>query len=543
MSLFHHSSSPPIPLYRSEQVYALEQTWFAAGHDSFGLMQQAAWQMAYWLHYRLPLGRLCNAPIAQTASIWVGQGNNGGDGWLLACYLQQLGWQVKVIDVAQIDEADSTAASDGVKAKAIALAAGIQIQVFSAEMTLPDTQVMVDALFGIGLHRQPEGRWAQAISAFNRQAQLSKVVTVAVDVPSGLVASTGQVFADTAVRADVTLCLVARKIGLHIKDGSDYAGIVVDLPLIPLPNEITATAQIISSPETLIKRSHNSHKGSFGHVLLVGGGYVAGYQGMGGATILSAQAAFAVGAGKVTVACAKEFHGALLAAAPNAMCIDSSVEIGLAAAISRADVVAIGMGLGRDEQAFDLFCQSLSMTMQHSKSLLIDADGLYHLATLADSKPSLFVQWLAYAQQCQRDDSQRAVYLTPHTAEMARLLGIDSDAVEADRLAAIQQAATEYGGDWLLKGAGSLVYEQQQLWVCAVGNAGMATAGMGDVLSGVAAGLLAQSSLSSSSKSLRQAVLLHGMAGDRLAQQAGVWGLQAQHMPAAISGVMAGLTL
>ena len=183
---------------------------------------------------------------------------------------------------------------------------------------------------------------------------------------------------------------------------------------------------------------------------------------------------------------------------------------------------------------------------------MIDADGLYHLATLQAEQHKLVIQLKAYS-------SEHQVCLTPHSGEAARLLNKEVNEVEEDRLATIKKCANIYGGDWVLKGAGSLVLEQKaeerQIYVCGVGNAGMASAGMGDVLSGVIAGLLAQKDLTEEARSLHQAVLLHGLAGDCLAGQAenleslshthncrslliGQRGLQAQDMPVAIRHIM-----
>ena len=579
----------PIALYSSEQVYAMEQAWFAEGHDSFGLMKQAAWQMAQHIEqlyaqkhlkaYALADNKVYRRHIyQQRASIWVGKGNNGGDGWLIAYYLQQAGWQVQVITVGYATDdlkADSqlavsnkadkkNAVSDAKQAQQIALSAKVHCQRFEdnnvSQSEIRGTEwqadIYIDALFGIGLNRAPEGIYQRAINAFNKITQLNDALAIAIDIPSGLVASTGQVFHHIAIRADVTLCLIARKFGLHTKDGVDYSGSVIDIPLIPT-QVVNSAATLVTVAHALNTRRQNSYKGSYGHVLVIGGNRIDGSQGMGGAAILSASSVMATGAGKITVACHDAFHGALLTSLPDAMTIDLHDKEGVRKLIKEASVVTIGMGLGRDKKAQALFIHYVQAAITEKKPLVIDADGLYHLASLQmenrehPHKHELIAQLREHSIDHQ-------VCLTPHSGEAARLLDKEISIVENDRLATIKQCAKTYGGNWVLKGAGSLVLEQRilkqrgsqaRIYVCGVGNAGMATAGMGDVLSGVIAGLLAQQDLEDEARCLHQAVLLHALAGDILVNSIdyhqnhgslliGQRGLQAQDMPAAIRHVM-----
>lgn len=591
-------NTKPIALYTSQQVYAMEQEWFAHGYESFGLMQQAAWQMTQHIiniydqkQSCISNGVACRHDDRQPrVSIWVGSGNNGGDGWLIAHYLQQAGWQVQVITVGiesiesshVFTDMDSAMISDAIKAQRMAVAAHCSYQRFEdsefvvshqenstmqanilvAKVLIAD--VYVDALFGIGLDRAPTGIYKQAIHTFNQVAKSSNVLSsnalvIAVDIPSGLVASTGQVFEQVAIQADVTLCLITRKFGLHTKDGMDYAGEVLDIPLIPY-TQIKPAAMLLNRTHGLSVRRKNSYKGSYGHVLMIGGNRIDGSQGMGGAAILASASAMATGAGKITVACYQAFHGALLTSLPDAMTIDLHNQKGVKNLIKEASVMAIGMGFGRDETAKALFIDYMQAAMTEGKSIVIDADGLYHLASLQADKHSVVGQLREYS-------TEHHVCLTPHSGEAARLLDTNVAEVEVDRLAAIKQCADIYGGNWVLKGAGSLILEQvleqvleqplgeERVYVCGVGNAGMATAGMGDVLAGVTAGLLAQQDLADDQRSLRQAVLIHGLAGDILVHQQscpsnknsrlfiGERGLQAQDMPAAIRHIMHLMTI
>ncbi|MGP4734803.1 MULTISPECIES: NAD(P)H-hydrate dehydratase [unclassified Psychrobacter] len=591
-------NTKPIALYSSKQIYAMEQAWFAEGYNSFGLMKQAAWQMTQQIEQIYERKTVSASHSTNTnvyhrsayphrASIWVGKGNNGGDGWLIAHYLQQAGWQVEVITVGFskddfiIDDQsvtsknsnngyrDSSNITDATKALQIALASNCHYQRFedvighddADKINLP-ADIYIDALFGIGLDRAPEGAYKAAIKVFNNFTQQNNALAIAVDIPSGLVASTGEVFERIAIQADVTLCLITRKFGLHTKDGTDYSGDVVDIPLIPYQKACQQTvshhmiaeknaiqafepvATLLTAAHSMNLRRQNSYKGSYGHVLVIGGNRVDGSQGMGGAAILSAASTMATGAGKITVACHEAFHGSLLTSLPDAMTINLHDISGVEGLIKQASIVAIGMGLGRDEKAKALFINYVQAAIENEKSIVIDADGLYHLASLHIDNHKLITELREYS-------TDHRVCLTPHSGEAARLLDQKISEIESNRLQAIKQCAATYGCDWVLKGAGSLVLEQEEgkerVYVCNVGNAGMATAGMGDVLSGVTAGLLAQQDLSAEARSLHQAVLIHGFAGDVLVNQAnsdtntllvGQRGLQAQDMPAAIRHVM-----
>ena len=591
----------PIHLYTSEQICQMEQDWFAFGYDSFALMQQAAWQMTQHIiiindqqHHSSHQMTSQYSGERRQAIIGVGKGNNGGDGWLIALYLKQLGWQVHIITVGLESAKDSndskseslTEVSDSSRAQKMAVAAGCAYQRFEdiinydnehnnkvskdtddiriTALNMANADIYIDALFGIGLNRAPSDNYHHAIQCFNEWSKRANALVVAVDVPSGLVASTGQVFNDIAVQADITLCLIARKAGLHIKDGADYAGEVIDIALIPY-STTKPVATLLNQAYPLSPRQQNSHKGSYGHVLVIGGNQVNGSQGMGGAAILASASAMAAGAGKITVACHQAFHGALITSLPDAMTIDLQHEQGVTALIEQASVIAIGMGLGRDDKAKALFIHYIKTAMTEKKTIIVDADGLFHLASLQRDNHKLVSQLRDYSREY-------STFLTPHSGEAARLLNKEVKDIESNRLAAIKDCAKMYGGSWILKGTGSLILEQDgeqaQIYVCGRGNAGMATAGMGDVLSGVIAGLSAQTDLKNEQSSLRQAALIHSLAADWLVKPQsveqyhikphqtidyktnhiqgtkgiiGIRGLQAQDMPVAIRQVMHGL--
>ncbi len=624
MQRFDDSSSsnnpaqPPIALFNAKQIYAVEQAWFDAGNTRYGLMQQAAWLIASWVYaqgcpnkkqsaMQQPQGQRANQSPKLTVCIWVGGGNNGGDGWLTAAYLSQLGVAVTVIEVGEAHR-EGSQSENAKRAKKSALQQPITHIAFAdiLLMTVAQTDqhqantlslpvaktrrvveallladVFIDALFGIGLDRAPTGDYAKAILCFNDYAHShtqainngSTKTVVAIDMPSGLVANTGQVFDGCAVKADVTLCLIARKLGLHLKDGNDYAGNIIDMPLVPTVFSQSPIAQLQKTASSMPLRAKNTHKGSFGHVLIVGGNQVAGSQGMGGAAILAASAAFAAGVGKVTVACHYACHSSLIARLPHAMSLDLHDREGVNTLINACEVMAIGMGLGRDASSQALCAAYIASAIAAGIAIVMDADALYHLA-----------EWHAQAQQQYQDKldvddgdldasiqavspsishankagaliealadhaEQHQVYYTPHSGEAAKLLGITAADVEADKMTAVTMLQSVFQGSWLLKGTGSIVIEQGEpgkqgaTFVCAGGNAGMATAGMGDVLSGLAAGLLAQDALPIKARSLLQAVMIHAIAGDRLGQKLGQAALQACDMPNAIGQVLQDIT-
>lgn len=519
-----------IPCYTPMQIYALEKNWFQS-NDSFGLMQQASWQMAHWLKSNFP-------QTQKIVLIAVGNGNNSGDGWALASFLQQLcaNWQIHVLEVAP-------PTTDNAK-KAKALFSG-EILDLTTFLNLQGNgkywhfDSIIDGLFGIGLNKKPTGDFAKVIDWINAYKQrFPTCQVISIDVPSGLNASDGKVYDKTAIKANTTLCLLARKVGLHLQDSKDYVGEVVDLPLIPVTSDsdFFYHNQIPNFP----KRLNVSHKGSYGHVLIIGGnqldkGETKG-QGMAGASLLSASCAFATGVGKVTVACHFNFHSTVITTLPDAMTADLHQTISVTKLIERVDVIALGMGLGRDKTSFDLFRVYLKAVLDNHKQCVIDADGLYHLASLASSK-------LKVDKNLMQKLHTATLYFTPHSGEAARLLNCDFSQIDSDKISALHNLAEKFGGTWLIKGANTLILENGKVHSCGLGNAGMATAGMGDSLSGVVAGMLAQSELLKLAYPLLTATLVHAKAGDKLAKKVGETALSANTMAKTIGKVIERLTI
>ncbi|MFW6712621.1 NAD(P)H-hydrate dehydratase [Acinetobacter pittii] len=480
-------------VYHSDDIRAWERRWFAAQNSSLGLMQQAAWSIAQQLI------ELFNDRAIKNIAIWCGQGNNAGDGYFIASYLKQAGFQVEIF-AAQLGESTDLHC-------AAQFAREMKAQIhpnFDIKRTF---DCHIDALFGIGLNRELNIDWQQVIQKFNEQSGLK----ISVDIPSGLQANTGQVL-PCAVRADHTFTVLGLKAGLFTGQGKEYAGQVRLVSLIPIDHELKPLAYLSHTNIKLPQRMAFGHKGSYGHVLVVGG-----HEQMGGAVIMAAEAAFHAGAGKVTVVCHSNHHQAILSRAPNIMLRDINAldENSIKEILSLVDAICFGMGLGRDDWAKQIYQQWFNLLNQSTRlEVVLDADALWFLAK-------------------QPEKLNTHIYATPHPGEAATLVGCSTAQIENDRIAAIYSLQQKYAGQWVLKGAGSLILEDN-LYICTQGNAGMGTGGMGDVLAGMIASLKAQFH---KGIALHEIVTLHAQAGDQLAKH-GMRGLQAFEMNQAIIQVV-----
>lgn len=535
-----------IALYSPKQIYDIEKNWFSK-NDSFALMQQAAWQLAHIIKHESNNQKGSNlqkSSYLQKSShsqksvlVVAGAGNNGGDAWLVAHYVNQLcpDWSVTVVQVAAPSTLDSQTAKQMYLSNCANAAKYLTLTAFLQpfyELGLSyHYDVVIDGLLGIGLDGKPSGDYQTIINWINQyRKQVHACQVISIDVPSGLNAATGEVYDDTAIKADKTLCLIGRKVGLHIGDSKDYVGSVIDVPLLPVEQSGILLHSLLPN---LPQRQQVSHKGTYGHVLIIGGNRLQHGHGMAGAAILAASAALSSGAGKVTVACHGDFHSAIVTALPNAMTADLHNIASVIELINAVDVVAIGMGLGRDKAMLDLFNQYLAAIKQSEKLCVIDADGLYHLADGAGTSDGLTAPI-----QPRLGQSNQRFYLTPHSAEAGRLLNQPYADIDRDKISAIRALAHQYGGNWLIKGAQTIVLERDSIDICGLGNAGMATAGMGDCLAGLMAGLLAQAIAAP----MLTAVLIHAKAGDTLAEKMGEYALQANHMASAIGDIIHQIT-
>jgi len=450
----------------------------AASGDPFALMQRAG--QAGW---RQLLGHW---PDAQQVVVACGSGNNGGDGYVLAAHALESGRGIRVVRVAAPASALAKRAC-----AAFESAGGVCTNDITA---IASADVVVDAVFGIGLSRAPEGAVAGLIDAINT----SERPVLALDVPSGVDADSGNV-PGAAVRATVTLQFLSAHPGLETGAAIDFRGeSAVDALGIAMDRR-DAKAFALSADglvEWLRPRARDSHKGTYGHVLCVGGDH-----GSGGAIALCAQAALRSGAGLVSVATRAEHIGALIGIRPEIMAASVENASGLEGLIERADVIAIGPGLGQQAWGTALW----KAVLDSDKPLVIDADALNLLAREPRSLPPDTV-------------------LTPHPGEAARLLECSIAEVQADRYAAAQKLVACFGCVIVLKGAGTIVTApERKPWVITAGNPGMAVGGMGDLLTGVIAALRAQKLPAFDAAAC--GALLHAVAGDDAAADGGERGL------------------
>jgi len=471
-------SSLPVAVHTADQVRALDRH---AIDDlqipSYTLMTRAG---------EAALGALRSCwPSAQHLAVVCGPGNNGGDGYVLARLAREQ--RLHIVAIALHEPAKLQ--GDARRAYDDFVAAGGSVSGWHADC-LRGADVVVDAIFGVGLARAVAGIAAEAIAAINHGDK----PVLALDVPSGLHSDSGEILG-AAVRATRTVAFLGLKLGFYLGEGPNCTGLVMfdalELPRQAL-NHVAAAAQRIEEPEVaelLPLRRRTAHKGQQGSVLVIGGNI-----GMAGAARMAGEAALRAGAGLVTVATRKENVPAIVGARPELMCRGVVAAEELMALLTRTDVVALGPGLGQDEWAKTMFDAALS----NDRRLVIDADALNLLAQSPRTNP----HWI----------------LTPHPGEAARLLGKTAVEVQRDRLGAARAIVQRYGGTVVLKGAGTLVVTDGALpGICDRGNPGMASPGMGDVLTGVIAGIVAQSA--DCGAAARVGVLVHALAGDMAARR------------------------
>jgi len=425
-------------------------------------------------------------PQARSVAVVCGPGNNGGDGYEVARLARAEGCAVRVAAYGSAPQRGEAAA-----ARRAWLREGVIEDAAALAPDFLNVDLIVDGLFGSGFARAPEGMARTLIEAINA-ARARGGNVLALDLPSGLHADTGAA-PGAAVRADLTVTFIGRKFGLHTGAGVALCGeIVFDALGVPaaIHENLEPVAELLDAAElarVLPRRARDAHKGDHGHVLVVGGEV-----GLCGAALLCARAALRSGAGLVSVATRAAHAAVLTAAQPEAMVHGVESRSELAALIERASVIALGPGLGRGE-----WSRTVSeAALEAGKPLVVDADALNGLAR----QPRRREDWI----------------LTPHPGEAARLLGVSTAVVQADRRAAAQALRARYGGTIVLKGAGTLVLGER-LAVCPYGNPGMATGGMGDALTGVIAALVAQKLPLESAA--RAGVLAHARAGDRAASE------------------------
>ena len=473
------------PLYTAAQTRELDRCAIEDyGVPGIILMSRAA-QSAFEC--------LCGVwPDPEFIQVLCGTGNNGGDGYLIADLAHKRGIAVRVLQLGDANKIEG----DALIAREQAIANGVDVQTFAHQKL--EAGVVVDAMLGTGLGGDVRGDYVDAIDLINE----SGLPVLAVDIPSGLCSDTGRVLG-RAVRADVTVSFIGLKRGLFTLDATDCTG-AVHFTDLQVPTEVysqvksgCARLELEALLARLPLRPASSHKGSYGSVLVIGGD-----KGMAGAAAMAAEAALRCGAGLVRVATREEHVSALVARTPEVMTHGVATIADLVPLIESSDVLVVGTGLGQSPWSEQMLWAALDC----GKPVVLDADGLNLLAgnEKAKDKAGIRNNWV----------------FTPHPGEAGRLLRLNSAAVQADRFAAARQLQQVFGGVVLLKGNGSLIAGNEQLLLSDYGNPGMASGGMGDVLSGVLGALLAQSDAHGMTvlECVALGVCLHGAAADMAAQ-------------------------
>lgn len=470
-------------LYLAKQVQEIERLAIKdKGIKGIDLMQKAGAVVFGLIQKYYPHASLV---------IFCGGGNNAGDGYVVAKMALEAGMQIKLYFLSKPENLRG----DALIAYQIYTRAGGIVNQFHPKLVLTHCLV-VDALFGTGLNRDVSGNYAEAIRLIN----LSDCPVIAVDIPSGLNADTGYLMG-CVVKANYTASFIGLKQGILTGLAAEYCGEII-CDTLDIPDEVFLAVEHASQLITqavIPTRFQYTHKGDNGHVLVVGGD-----TGFSGAIRLAAEAALRIGAGLVSIATRKTHAYTINIGRPELMshAIENMTE--LTPLLKKATVVIIGPGMGQSHWGQSLFNQ----VVQTDKPLVMDADALNLLAKKTFSSAN----WV----------------LTPHPGEAARLLSCSTLEISKDRFSAVAKLQQKYKGVVVLKGAGTLIHCGEEISISTTGNPGMATAGMGDTLSGMIAGLIAQNM--SLAKAASTAVFLHGKASDLSAQQMGEIGLLASDL-------------
>jgi NAD(P)H-hydrate epimerase len=457
-----------------------------------------------------------------------GKGNNGGDGLALARRLVIRGVAVRVAMLAPFSAATGEAKVN----LSILRKTDVEITPNASARSLADiiawSDVIVDAMLGVGLSSPLKGLYAQAVDMINSSGR----PVVAIDIPTGIDADTGSVMG-SAVKADLTVTMALLKRGLVLHPGAQYAG-TLRVADIGIPSEAVDREKITVSLldrgyawGLVPRREPDSHKGDFGHLMVV-----AGSPGKAGAAIMAARSALRSGVGLVSVATPNGLVPIVQSQIVEPMCIPSAESIegtlGLGSeeellkAVVGMSACAIGPGLSTHYETVQVV---RNLIRQLTVPMVIDADGLNALAGFTDILKR----------------TKAPVILTPHPGEMRRLVGVSSADVQKDRITVASEFAAKHKVVLVLKGAGTVVAcPDQETFVNSSGNPGMATAGTGDALTGMIGGLLAQGYSAKQAACL--GVYLHGLAGDLAAKEKGEAGMIAgdliEKIPEAIKETM-----
>jgi len=470
---------PSLPVYRTDEIRRIESSAQGAGFSD--LMERAGLAAA-------ELARALASDTRKPVLVLAGPGNNGGDAFVVARHLKQWWHRVVLVHAGERARlsADAAAAFD-----AWGTAGGQTLS--ELPTALGSYALIVDGLFGIGLERSLSGRYAELVASVNA----SGVPTLALDVPSGLHSDSGRMLG-CAVRARHTITFIALKPGLLTLDGPDCCGelhvsdLDLDVASLLAPPGMTIGSAILRT--VLPARARNSHKGTFGSVGIVGGA-----TGMSGAALLAARAAINLGSGRVYVGFLAKDPLSVDALQPELMLRAVEEVLGMDA----LSCLVLGPGLSHSAGAKRCVDRALGLEVP----LVVDADALNLIGANAE------LQHLCSVRSA-------PTVMTPHPAEAARLSGKSTAEIQDDRIGAALWLADRYRAVIALKGVGTVVATPDGHYgINTSGNPGMASAGMGDVLSGVLGALIAQGAPAVTATCA--AVCLHGLAADRCRQQVG----------------------
>ncbi len=494
---------------READFYTINQI----GIPSMVLMERAALQVVECMEQeQLDLSSVL---------ILCGAGNNGGDGYAVARLLHLKGFHV---EIGFLGKEESRSEENRLQRK---IADYYEIHMFDLLTDKEEVEhirhreysVIIDAIFGTGLKRDITGVYAEVIQLAN----LKGGTKVAIDIPSGVHDTTGQIMGN-AFRADLTVAIAFIKRGLVLYPGAECAGVIrvgeigitEDAVRITDQNESLALAYEWEDLKSLYpKRTPNSHKGTYGKVLMI-----VGSTGMSGAAYLSASAAYAVGAGLVQIYTSEDNRVILQQLLPEAIITTYDIydENQLSELLAWADVVCIGCGLGKSETAVKIVQQTLKET---KVPCVVDADALNIL--------SEHMEWIAQAGE--------NLILTPHMKEMSRLLGCSVSDLTARRETYLKEFCDRYLAVCVLKDARTWIVKRDRvLYINLSGNAAMAKAGSGDVLAGMIAGIVSQKT--ELYEAVSMGVYLHGLAGDAAKDEKGSYSVLARDIIFGISKVL-----
>ncbi len=440
-------------LYSTEQVRELDQIAINnQGIPGFTLMQRAG-QATF-------NAMLDSYPESTSVCVLCGTGNNGGDGYVIATLAIKAGLKTTLIQLGDIHSIQG----DALLAKDAFIKAGGAPLTFDKDLLTAD--IIVDAILGTGLTRNVKNEWLDIFKAVNQ----SPAKKIAVDMPSGLCSDTGTILG-ACIKADKTVTYIGLKCGLFTGQAREQVGQLIfndlDVPT-SVYKQLSTQSNRYLIPKTIIHdnvlpRPRCSHKGDFGSVLLIGGDV-----GMSGAIRLAAEACLRSGAGLVHVATHPSHARYINATRPEIMVQGIERPQALDKLLSKVNTIVLGPGLGKSTWGRNLFAHIITT----QQPLVMDADAL----NILSENPIKKDNWI----------------LTPHPKEASRLLNTTTHKVESDRYAAVEKMSHKYGGACILKGAGSLINNGTETFVCTAGNPGMSSGGMGDVLSGIIGALIAQ---------------------------------------------------